>query len=42
MCQFCTAHGEDHKWYLEMKNCAEELAHYQLSHPRIMSTKGFV
>ena len=24
MCEFCTAHGEGQKWYLEMKNYAEE------------------
>ena len=42
MCEFCTAHGEGKKWYLEMKNYAEELAHDQLSHPRILRTKGLV
>ena len=31
MCEFCTAHGEDQKWYLEMKNYAEELLHEELS-----------
>jgi ferredoxin len=31
MCEFCTAHGEGQKWYLEMKNYAEELLHEELS-----------
>lgn len=31
MCEFCTAHGEGKKWYLEMKNYAEELLHEELS-----------
>lgn len=31
MCQFCTVHGEGKKWYLEMKNYAEELLHEELS-----------
>lgn len=31
MCEFCTKHGEGKKWYLEMKNCAEELVHAELS-----------
>ncbi len=31
MCEFCTEHGEGKKWYLEMKNYAEELLHHRLS-----------
>ena len=31
MCEFCTKHGEGKKWYLEMKNCAEDLVHARLS-----------
>lgn len=31
MCEFCTKHGEGKKWYLEMKNYAEELLHEDLS-----------
>jgi ferredoxin len=31
MCEFCTAHGEGQKWYLEMKNYSEELLHEELS-----------
>lgn len=31
MCEFCTKHGEGKKWYLEMKNYAEELLHEELS-----------
>jgi ferredoxin len=31
MCDFCTAHGEGQKWYLQMKNYAEELLHEELS-----------
>jgi len=31
MCEFCTKHGEGKKWYLEMKNYAEELLHQELS-----------
>lgn len=30
MCEFCTEHGEGKKWYLEMKNYADELLHYEL------------
>ena len=30
MCEFCTAHGEGKKWYLEMKTYAEELPHEEL------------
>jgi NAD-dependent dihydropyrimidine dehydrogenase PreA subunit len=32
MCEFCTKHGEGKKWYLEMKNYAEELLHEELGH----------
>ena len=32
MCEFCTEHGEGKKWYLRMKNYAEELLHEQLTH----------
>ena len=31
MCEFCTKHGEGKKWYLQMKNYAEELLHEELS-----------
>jgi len=31
MCEFCTEHGEGKKWYLQMKNYAEELLHVELS-----------
>jgi ferredoxin len=31
MCEFCTKHGEGKKWYLQMKNYAQELLHEQLS-----------
>jgi NAD-dependent dihydropyrimidine dehydrogenase PreA subunit len=31
MCQFCTEHGEGKKWYLQMKNYAEDLLHEELS-----------
>ncbi len=31
MCQFCTEHGEGKKWYLQMKNYADELLHAELS-----------
>lgn len=31
MCEFCTAHGEGKKWYLQMKNYADELLHEELS-----------
>ncbi|MBD3325039.1 4Fe-4S dicluster domain-containing protein [candidate division KSB3 bacterium] len=31
MCEFCTKHGEGKKWYLEMKNYAEELLYEELS-----------
>jgi len=38
MCEFCTEHGEGKKWYLEMKNYADELLHEELledgSYPR--------
>ena len=27
MCQFCTAHGEGKKWYLQMHNYSQELLH---------------
>ncbi len=29
MCEFCTKHGEGKKWYLQMKNYAEELSSRQ-------------
>jgi len=32
MCQYCTAHGEGKKWYLQMKNYSDELLHQELSH----------
>jgi ferredoxin len=31
MCEFCTQHGEGKKWYLEMKNYADELFHAELA-----------
>lgn len=31
MCEYCTKHGEGKKWYLQMKNYAEELLHEELS-----------
>ncbi len=31
MCQFCTEHGEGKKWYLEIKNYADELLFEELS-----------
>ncbi len=31
MCEFCTKHGEGKKWYLQMKNYADELLHQELS-----------
>ncbi len=31
MCEFCTEHGEGKKWYLQMKNYAEELLYQELS-----------
>ena len=39
MCEFCTAHGEGKKWYLEMSNYAEVLLHEQLS-PRQQEIAG--
>ncbi len=34
MCEFCIAHGEGKKWYLQMKNYSEELIHQELSPPQ--------
>jgi NAD-dependent dihydropyrimidine dehydrogenase PreA subunit len=31
MCEFCTEHGEGNKWYLQMKNYADELLYEELS-----------
>jgi ferredoxin len=31
MCEFCTAHGEGKKWYLQMKNYSDELLYEELS-----------
>ena len=31
MCEFCTQHGEGKKWYLQMKNYADELIYQELS-----------
>ena len=31
MCKFCTEHGEGKKWYLEIKNYADELLYEELS-----------
>jgi NAD-dependent dihydropyrimidine dehydrogenase PreA subunit len=33
MCEFCTEHGEGKKWYLQMKNYADELLYEELSSP---------
>ncbi len=38
MCEFCTKHGEGKKWYLEMKNYADDLLHEQLSAKQAQST----
>ncbi len=34
MCEFCTKHGEGKKWYLQVKNYADELLHEELSSPK--------
>jgi len=34
MCEFCTEHGEGKKWYLQMKNYADDLLHEELSADR--------
>ena len=39
MCEFCNKHGEGKKWYLQMKNYAEELLHEELS-PRQKELAG--
>jgi len=41
MCDFCTEHGEGKKWYLQMKNYADELLHEELTSPKkdIVKTK---
>jgi len=31
MCEFCTAHAEGRKWYLEMQNFSQELLHQKLT-----------
>jgi NAD-dependent dihydropyrimidine dehydrogenase PreA subunit len=31
VCEFCNKHGEGKKWYLQMKNYAEELLHQELT-----------
>jgi ferredoxin len=31
MCEFCTAHGEGKKWYLQIKNYTDEMLHEELS-----------
>ena len=31
MCQFCTAHGEGKKWYLQMHNYTQEMLHAELN-----------
>ncbi len=33
MCEFCTAHGEGQKWYLQIKNYTDEMLHQELSAP---------
>lgn len=38
MCEFCTKHGEGKKWYLQMRNYANELLHEQLSAQQGQST----
>ena len=40
MCEFCTAHGEGKKWYLQMKNYADELLHEELSSTQKKSVKA--
>jgi len=39
MCEFCTKHGEGKKWYLQMKNYADELLHEELSSTQRNITK---
>lgn len=34
MCEFCVKHGEGKKWYLQMKNYADELLHQELSNAK--------
>ena len=31
MCEFCTKHGEGNKWYLQMKNYADQLLYEELT-----------
>jgi len=40
MCEFCTAHGEGQKWYLQMRNYQEELLHADLD--RLQKRVGHV
>ena len=40
MCEFCTKHGEGRKWYLQMKNYAQELLHNELSASQKEITKA--
>ena len=43
MCEFCTKHGEGKKWYLQMKNYADELLHEELSSTQkdiVKATRG--
>jgi NAD-dependent dihydropyrimidine dehydrogenase PreA subunit len=39
MCEFCTEHGEGKKWYLQMKNYAQELLYEELSASQEQSVK---
>lgn len=40
MCEFCTKHGEGRKWYLQMKNYAEELLRAELSAQQKEATRA--
>ena len=40
MCEFCTKHGEGKKWYLQMKNYAEELLYAELSAKQKEATRA--
>jgi ferredoxin len=39
MCEFCTKHGEGKKWYLQIKNYADELLYEELSSTQKEITK---
>jgi NAD-dependent dihydropyrimidine dehydrogenase PreA subunit len=40
MCQFCTAHGEGKKWYLQMHNYSQELLHADLTPEQLATDQG--